>query len=139
LEERERACDEQALNLGSEPSEYAEAILRVCRLFIESRVMCVPGVTGSDLRRRVEAILSNNFGQSLNRPKKFLLVIVGAAAVVIPVLIGVVFEVSPAAGIQIRVSSPATPRFEVAAIRPCKVEGGLEIRAGHETFENKIG
>jgi len=84
LQERERACDERALSLGSEPSDYAEAILRVCRFFLESRVLCVPGVTGSDLKRRVEAILSNNIAQSLNRPKKFLLLSVGAAAVIIP-------------------------------------------------------
>lgn len=34
LEERERACDETVLSLGNEPRVYAEAILNVCRVFV---------------------------------------------------------------------------------------------------------
>ena len=30
VEERERACDEEVLKLGSEPERYAEGILKVC-------------------------------------------------------------------------------------------------------------
>ena len=36
VEERERACDEAVLSLGSEPVEYAEGILSVCRSYLES-------------------------------------------------------------------------------------------------------
>src|SRR5258708_18434249 len=35
VEERERACDESVLRLGNEPHDYAEAILNVCKLYIE--------------------------------------------------------------------------------------------------------
>jgi bla regulator protein blaR1 len=63
LRERERACDEAVLNAGTEPRVYAEAILNVCRLFIESPLLCVSGVTGSNLKRRMEAILANYIGQ----------------------------------------------------------------------------
>src|ERR1700722_9067815 len=36
VEERERACDEQVLGLGNEPSVYAESILKACKFCIES-------------------------------------------------------------------------------------------------------
>ena len=48
--ERERACDEEVLSLGSEPRVYAEGILNVCKLYVESPLVCVSGVTGSDLK-----------------------------------------------------------------------------------------
>ena len=32
VEERERACDEEVLQLGSEPRVYAEGILKICKL-----------------------------------------------------------------------------------------------------------
>ena len=36
LEERERACDEAVLRTRRQPRAYADAILRVCRLYAES-------------------------------------------------------------------------------------------------------
>ncbi len=59
VEERERACDEEVLSLGSEPHVYAEAILNVCKLYVESPLVCVSGVTGANLKRRIEAIMTN--------------------------------------------------------------------------------
>ncbi len=49
VEERELACDEEVLRLGSEPRVYAEGILNVCKLYVESPLRCVSGVTGSNL------------------------------------------------------------------------------------------
>jgi beta-lactamase regulating signal transducer with metallopeptidase domain len=46
VEERERACDEEVLRLGSEPRVYAEGILNVCKLYVESPLVCVAGITG---------------------------------------------------------------------------------------------
>jgi len=59
VDERERACDEAVLTEGSEPQAYAEGILGVCRLYLESPLPCVSGVTGADLKKRVEAIMIN--------------------------------------------------------------------------------
>ena len=73
VEERERACDEGVLSLGSEPRIYADAILSVCKLYLESPLACVSGVTGANLKRRLEAIMTNRTGQGLNRAKKLLL------------------------------------------------------------------
>jgi beta-lactamase regulating signal transducer with metallopeptidase domain len=88
VEERERACDEEVLHLGSEPQVYAEGILNVCKLYVESPLPCVSGATGSDLKRRIEAIMANRVGHGLTRAKKLLLAIVGIAALAVPVMIG---------------------------------------------------
>jgi len=51
--ERQRAGDEEVLRRGSEPRGYAEGILNVCKLYVESPLACVAGVTGADLKRRI--------------------------------------------------------------------------------------
>ena len=51
VDERERACDEEVIRLGSEPQVYAESILKTCEFYVESRLACVAGVTGSDLKQ----------------------------------------------------------------------------------------
>jgi beta-lactamase regulating signal transducer with metallopeptidase domain len=53
VDERERACDEEVLRLGNEPQVYAEGILNVCRIYLESPLRCMSGVTGSDLKKRI--------------------------------------------------------------------------------------
>jgi uncharacterized protein (TIGR03435 family) len=86
--ERERACDEEVLRLGSEPRVYAEGILNICKLYMESPVVCVPGVTGANLNRRIESIMTERVGLSLSLTKRVML---GAAAVAtaLPVAIGI--------------------------------------------------
>ena len=86
--ERERACDEEVLRLGSDPRIYAEGILNVCKLYVESPLPCVAGATGPDLKRRIEAIMANRVGHGLTRAKKLLLAIAGIAALAVPVVIG---------------------------------------------------
>ena len=54
VDERERACDEDVIRLGSEPEVYAESILKTCEFYVESPLACVAGVTGSDLKKRIE-------------------------------------------------------------------------------------
>ncbi len=102
MEERERACDEQVLLMGTEPVAYAEGILKVCELYLESPLACVAGVTGANLKRRIEAIVSSRIGQRLNRAKKLLLVSAGVAALAAPLVIGI--AQAPAIGAQSRVA-----------------------------------
>src|SRR3954467_4860022 len=89
VEERERACDEEVLRLGSEPQIYAEGILNVCKLYVESPLVCVSGVTGSNLKKRIEAIMSNHKGHALTRARKLLLAGAGVVALAGPLVIGV--------------------------------------------------
>jgi uncharacterized protein (TIGR03435 family) len=115
--ERERACDEEVLRLGSEPQVYAEGILKVCRYYLESPLVCVSGITGANLKRRIEGIMMHRIPKKLNFARRALLVAMGAAAVAGPIAIGLVYA-QPS-----RAQSPesvAKPVFDVASIKPNK-------------------
>ena len=70
MEERERACDEEVVRMGSAPEAYAEGILKICGLYLQSPVKCVAGVTGANLKGRIEAIMSKRAALKLNFAKK---------------------------------------------------------------------
>jgi bla regulator protein BlaR1 len=137
-QERERACDEEVLRLGCEPRVYAEGILNVCKLYVESPLVCMSGITGSNLKKRITAIMGNRVGVRLSFAKKVALAGAAMAALAAPVIFGMV----NAPGIEVQSSSlaqsapPATPKFEVVSVKPCKADtaspgriGGLGIRA----------
>jgi bla regulator protein BlaR1 len=88
VEERERACDEDVLRLGSEPQVYAEGILKVCKFYVESPLTCMAGVTGKNLKKRMERIMRNQVGESLNIWRKLLLTTAGMVAVATPIVFG---------------------------------------------------
>jgi uncharacterized protein (TIGR03435 family) len=109
VDERERACDEHVLRVCGAPQTYAESILNVCKLYVESPLACVSGVTGSDLKRRITAIMGNRVGLELTVARRLILAICGALAVGAPLVAG-----------SITAPSQATlPRFEVVSIKPC--------------------
>jgi uncharacterized protein (TIGR03435 family) len=112
VEERERACDEEVVQLGSEPQVYAEGILNVCKFYLQSRLACASGVTGADLRKRVEEIVSCRISHNLDFARKILLAAAGVAAVTGPVFIG--FLHAP----QSRAQSSEALTFEVASVKP---------------------
>jgi VWFA-related protein len=90
IQERERACDEEVLRLGSEPATYARAIVNVCKWYAEAPLACMPGVTGGGIQGRIEAIMNGRNGRALNGAKKLILAAAGAAALAIPVVLGIV-------------------------------------------------
>ena len=90
LQERERACDEAVLSLGNEPGAYAGAILNVCKLYVESPLACISGVTGSSLNRRIHAILTQARAAELPFGKKIILVLVGLTALAAPIMLGMI-------------------------------------------------
>jgi uncharacterized protein (TIGR03435 family) len=87
INERERACDEEVLRLGSERLVYAEGILNVCKSYLESPLQCASGVTGSDLKKRIRAILTGHVA-NLTLAKKGILALAGMWAVAMPLIIG---------------------------------------------------
>ncbi len=115
VEERERACDEAVLSLGGQPRDYAEAILSVCRLYVESPLGCVPGVTGADLKRRIHAILLGRVAGDLNFAKKAALWVAGMASLAAPVMIGMMH----APPMRAQSPSAAPQKFEVVSVKPC--------------------
>jgi uncharacterized protein (TIGR03435 family) len=117
MEERERACDEEVLRQGSDPGVYASGILNVCKFYLESPLPCASGVTGSNLKKRVEAILTNRIVPGLTPARKLILAAAGIVAVAGPILIGILNV--PRAQAQ-----ASGLRFEVASIKPTKATGG---------------
>lgn len=88
VEERERACDEEVLRMATDPKDYAEGIVNVCRFYLESPLVCVSGITGADLKRRVTDIMTGRAGRNLSPVKKFILVVTALAAVCGPLATG---------------------------------------------------
>ncbi|HEY4362455.1 MAG TPA: M56 family metallopeptidase [Bryobacteraceae bacterium] len=115
IDERERACDEEVLRLGCEPAEYVEGILKVCRMYTETPLACVAGVTGADVKKRLRAILAGTLGRELTVAKKLVLATLGTAVLCAPVTIGML----TAPLIQAQNAPANTPKFEVASIRAC--------------------
>jgi len=89
VEERERACDEEVLRGGCKANVYAESILAICRLYLSSPLACISGVTGSNLKWRIEAIMKNRSIAALGVGKKLILAGAAIAALVLPVGFGV--------------------------------------------------
>jgi len=87
VDERERACDEAVLQLGFDRVEYAEGILQVCRSYLKSPA-CVAGVSGSNLKKRIEAIMENRATKNLTMGKKLLLTLAGAGVLFVPLITG---------------------------------------------------
>ncbi len=113
VDERERACDEEVLRAAADPQDYAEGIVQVCRFYLQSPVVCVSGVTGANLKRRVEAIMTNRRAHGLNTGRRLLLAAAGFAAVVMPLAVGA-FRIP-----LVRAQQPAGPsEFDAVSVKP---------------------
>ncbi len=126
VDERERACDEDVLRMGGDPQVYAESILKVCEFYLESPLACMSGVTGSDLKKRMERIMSNHIGETLNNWGKLLVAAAGVVALTVPLLAGVL----TAPRLQAQTPNAATappptsdkPKFDAVSIKPSQSE-----------------
>ncbi len=125
VEERERASDEEVLRLGSEPQVYAESILKVCEFYLESPLVCAAGVTGADLKKRIEDIMTHRIAHKLDLARKVLLAGFGMAAVAVPIVIGLVN--APPSRAQEQTKKDPPKEFEVASIKP-SAPGGRGVR-----------
>ena len=114
VQERERACDEEVVRIGNSPFVYAEAIVSVCSLCVESPVACVSGVTGSDLKKRIQTIVQNRKTRPLGLVQKSTLAGIGVFVLALPVLVGA--------------AQKAT--FDVVSIRSCQTQAGMMTGAG---------
>jgi bla regulator protein BlaR1 len=125
IEERECACDEDVVSRGNAPDLYAEAIVKVCKWSTESPLTYVAGVTGGDLRRRIEQIMSARDVPGLSFAKKAALTIAGTAVLIVPVLIGManapaILAQSPSGAPDWQAAAGGNVAFEVAAVKLLK-------------------
>ncbi|HEV8147267.1 MAG TPA: M56 family metallopeptidase [Bryobacteraceae bacterium] len=121
VEERERACDQEVLRATGDSEAYAASILEVCKLYLESPLVCAAGVTGDELKKRIAAILTNPIALPLGISRKMLLAIAGVAAIAGPISIG---------ALTLRAQESSEPRlaWDVISIKPSDPNlGGLSF------------
>lgn len=118
IEERERACDEAVIESGSAPHDYAEGILNVCKYYVQSPSACVAGVTGSNLRNRIERIVSHQTARNLNTGKRVLLAAAACGTIALPLFLGM------ANAPRLLAQGPA--RFATALVEP-HITGGTTM------------
>jgi beta-lactamase regulating signal transducer with metallopeptidase domain len=116
IDERERACDEAVLSAGSDPQTYAGSILKVCAFYTQSQLLCAAGVSGADLKQRIETIMTNNPTRRLSLAKKCLLTAIAVTAIAAPVLFGLASSSAAPSSpqlVQERLAEQRKPRNEI--------------------------
>src|ERR1017187_4870013 len=112
-EERERACDEKVGQWGAGPQIYAESLLKVCEFSLASPVACAAGVTGGELKKRIEGIMTNRFPRKLSYGKKLLLASVAFLVIAGPIVMGLMNPARSRA--QAQTAAPLS--FDVASVK----------------------
>jgi uncharacterized protein (TIGR03435 family) len=110
VDEQERACDEEVLRQGGNPQVYAESILRICEFYVSSALICVPGITGSDLKMRVREIMRAGVRPRLSVTGRLLLYMAALLALAGPMVVGVAVCAQTT-------GTRGGPKFEVATIK----------------------
>src|SRR5205814_2016518 len=124
VEERERACDEEVLELGSERRVYAESILKTCEFCVESPLACASGVTGADLKKRIVRIMTDRVARKLDFSRKLLLRALGLIGVASPVVFGILH------GTQILAESRAqNTTGEATPINPSALSNSFQLKS----------
>jgi uncharacterized protein (TIGR03435 family) len=87
----------------------------------------VSGVTGADLKGRIEGIMTSGVARELDFGRKLLLAVAGFTAIAAPIVVGIL----NAPPIRAQSASEPRPAFEVASVKVNKSgsRGGLEFGA----------
>lgn len=128
LDERERACDEAVLSAGNDPDEYVAGILSVCRFTLRAPLACVAGVSGAELRSRIESIVRMELGTRMTVTRRVAVGLVAAVLLGVPIVADlvrtpvVVAAFAPPAGPVplLQIQDPPRQSFEVASVKPNK-------------------
>jgi len=134
VEERERACDEEVVELGGERRIYAESILKVCEFCVGSPLACVSGVTGSDLKKRMVYIMTEQITRKLDFGKKILLSTAAVLALTLPIVFGLV-NATPTSAQADEDATASIPKY-TASIRPTALP--TEVNGGGVKHMEKV-
>lgn len=97
--EREHACDESVLASGHDPATYAESILKVCKFYLRAPVACMAGVSGANLKERLEAIMNARKIFPLRFLQRAALALAASATLIAPLAFGLLsIQAASAAG-----------------------------------------
>jgi beta-lactamase regulating signal transducer with metallopeptidase domain len=88
--ERELACDEMVIRCGAAARDYVAGILKVCRFHLNESLAGVSSVSGSNLKNRVEVIMSLSTDAPVPRFPKVLVATLIVIVTIIPIVIGLV-------------------------------------------------
>jgi uncharacterized protein (TIGR03435 family) len=128
VQERENACDEEVLKLGRNPQDYAAGILKVCEFYLESPLPCASGVTGSDMKKRIQAIMTHRIGTRLSFAKRAILAAAGFAALSIPMLIGLMHAVASQAQSKIAATPAGQEQFQIKPKPASQTQSSVEAK-----------
>ena len=128
IDERERACDEAVLSAGNDPDEYVQGILSVCRFTLRAPLACVAGVSGAELRTRIESIVRMELGKRMTLTRRVAVALVAAVLLAVPLVAGLVRTpvvvaafAAPAGPVPfLQIQDPPRQSFEVASVKPNK-------------------
>jgi len=135
--ERERACDEAVLAAGQAPQAYAESILKVCRLYVQSPLACVSGVSGADLKARIERIVEGGVALPLGRLRKLLLAGLAAASLIVPLSVSLLM-VARAVEAQPQAQPAITPE-RIAELRAEQAQPRAQVAFDPQNFDKFVG
>ena len=116
-DERESDCDAAALREGSVPRDYAQAIVNVCKTYIESPLSCAAGISGSNLKKRIREIMMWRAPLPVTIRGRVMLSFTALALLSIPIAIGIVRAQS----------LPVDPKY------------GYEVASIHRSAPGEIG
>lgn len=126
-DERERDCDHAVLQEGNQPGEYARGIVSVCQSYVELPLLCAPGISGSDLKKRIREIMAWRGSQPLAVGGKLLLAAAACGAVLIPFTVGILRAQTATAPVSYDAASihPTDPNEHRSHMGPDGPRGGL--------------
>jgi beta-lactamase regulating signal transducer with metallopeptidase domain len=108
LAERERACDELVVRCGTTPQVYVAGILKVCKFDLFDHPGGVSAMTGSDLKTRLELILSSSLSAPVTRVGRFVFAAGGLVITLLPIAGGYCQQCVSNGGQQV-VARPCLP------------------------------
>ncbi len=126
--ERERACDEEVLELGTQRQVYAESILKICEFCVASPLSCVSGVTGADLKKRMVYIMTKSIACKLDFSRKLLLSLAAFVAVAVPIVFGLLNATPSRAQSQDQNTSAIPPAYENISIKSSPINPDNSVR-----------
>ncbi len=93
LAERETACDDRVIELGSASRTYAQSLLKVLGFGVPARPAALSGAASANLRQRVERILSPRRASRTSWVQRLVLAATLTAVVLVSVAVGGTMEV----------------------------------------------
>ena len=88
VNERERACDEEVVHMGTDKERYASSILKVCNFCLREPAAFVAAAGGSNLAQRIERILTGSPRAGRGTAARLTGLCFGLAMTVAPLTLG---------------------------------------------------